>query len=42
MEISQKFTIMQTDQIAINTGFAPVGQFFDAKKWFIDAIWIAA
>lgn len=42
MEISQKFTIMQTDQIAINTGFAPVGQFFDTRKWFIDAIWIAA
>ncbi|WP_183562501.1 L-histidine N(alpha)-methyltransferase [Mucilaginibacter sp. SP1R1] len=42
MEISQKFTIMQTDQIAINTGFAPIGQFFDTKKWFIDAIWIAA
>jgi len=42
MEISQKFTIMQTDQIAINAGFVPVGQFFDTKKWFIDAIWVAA
>jgi L-histidine N-alpha-methyltransferase len=42
MEISQKFTIMQTDQIAINAGFVPVGQFFDTKKWFIDAIWMAA
>lgn len=41
MEISQKFTIMQTDQIAINTGFAPLTQFFDGKKWFVDAIWVA-
>ncbi|HEY9195827.1 MAG TPA: L-histidine N(alpha)-methyltransferase, partial [Mucilaginibacter sp.] len=42
MEISQKFTAMQTDQIAINTGFAPLTQFFDGKKWFVDAIWVAA
>ncbi|GAA3993213.1 L-histidine N(alpha)-methyltransferase [Mucilaginibacter dorajii] len=42
MEISQKFTLMQTDQIAINTGFAPLTQFFDGKKWFVDAIWVAA
>jgi dimethylhistidine N-methyltransferase len=41
MEISQKFTIMQTDQIAINTGFVPLTQFFDGKKWFVDAVWIA-
>jgi dimethylhistidine N-methyltransferase len=42
MEISQKFTIMQADQIAINTGFVPVDRFFDTKRWFIDAIWLAA
>ncbi len=42
MEISQKFTLMQTDQIAINTGFVPLTQFFDAKKWFVDAIWVAS
>jgi dimethylhistidine N-methyltransferase len=41
MEISQKFTVMQTDQMALNAGFAPVDRFFDTKKWFIDAIWIA-
>lgn len=41
MEISQKFTIMQTDQIAINTRFVPLTQFFDGKKWFVDVIWIA-
>ena len=41
MEISQKFTIMQTDQMAENTGFRPVGRFFDSKKWFVDTIWVA-
>jgi L-histidine N-alpha-methyltransferase len=41
MEISQKFTLMQTDQMAINSGFRPIGRFFDTKKWFLDAVWIA-
>jgi L-histidine N-alpha-methyltransferase len=41
MEISQKFTVLQTEQMASNAGFRPVDLFFDAKKWFVDAIWIA-
>jgi len=41
MEISQKFTVLQTEQMATNTGFRPVDLFFDSKKWFVDAIWIA-
>lgn len=41
MEISQKFTIDQTDQIAVNNGFKPVNRFFDRKKWFTDVIWVA-
>lgn len=41
MEISQKFTVEQTDQMAVNGGFKPVNRFFDDKKWFIDAIWVA-
>jgi len=41
MEISQKFTIAQTDQIANNNGFKPVTRFFDQKKWFTDVIWVA-
>ncbi|MDB4925026.1 L-histidine N(alpha)-methyltransferase [Mucilaginibacter sp.] len=41
MEISQKFTIMQTDQMAANTDFRPVDRFFDNKKWFVDVIWMA-
>ncbi|MDB5114864.1 MAG: egtD [Mucilaginibacter sp.] len=41
MEISQKFTIMQTDQMAENTGFKPIDRFFDSKKWFVDTVWMA-
>jgi len=41
MEISQKFTIQQTRDIAIGTGFIPVSNLFDKKNWFTDAIWIA-
>jgi uncharacterized SAM-dependent methyltransferase len=41
MEISQKFTVLQTNQMAKKAGFRPANQFFDSKKWFIDAIWMA-
>jgi L-histidine N-alpha-methyltransferase len=41
MEISQKFTVSQTDEIAINTGFRSTHCFFDEKEWFIDVIWVA-
>ncbi|HWZ35144.1 MAG TPA: L-histidine N(alpha)-methyltransferase, partial [Mucilaginibacter sp.] len=41
MEISQKLTVMQTDQMAANTGFKPTDRLFDSKKWFVDTIWVA-
>lgn len=41
MEISQKFTVAQSDQMAIDTGFISTGKFFDSKKWFIDSVWQA-
>jgi dimethylhistidine N-methyltransferase len=41
MEISQKYSVMQTNRLAENAGFKPMNIFFDSKKWFIDAIWIA-
>lgn len=41
MEISQKFTVLQTAQIAEKTGFKPVELIFDSKNWFLDAIWMA-
>ncbi len=39
MEISQKYTVSQTDEFAGAAGFRPVGHFYDEKKWFLDAIW---
>jgi uncharacterized SAM-dependent methyltransferase len=39
MEISQKYTIEQTDEIAVHSGFIPVGHFFDKNRWFADVIW---
>jgi L-histidine N-alpha-methyltransferase len=41
MEISQKYNVMQTNQMATSAGFKPINIFFDTKKWFIDAIWLA-
>jgi uncharacterized SAM-dependent methyltransferase len=39
MEISQKYTVEQTDELAAKTGFLPVCHFFDSKRWFLDAVW---
>jgi L-histidine Nalpha-methyltransferase len=41
MEISQKFTVEQIDQMALNASFKAVNHFFDNKKWFTDVIWVA-
>ena len=41
MEISQKFTVLQTEQMAAKSGFKPLDRFFDNKKWFLDAVWVA-
>jgi len=41
MEISQKFTVSQTDQMANKVGFKSLHGFFDSRKWFIDVIWVA-
>ena len=42
MEISQKFTLGETHQMASNAGFKPVHEFLDSKVWFVDAIWKVA
>ena len=39
MEISQKYTVEQTDEIASQSGFIPVAHFFDRNNWFTDVIW---
>ncbi|QJD95387.1 L-histidine N(alpha)-methyltransferase [Mucilaginibacter robiniae] len=39
MEISQKYAVAETDQLAIQAGFKPIQYFFDERQWFLDAIW---
>lgn len=39
MELSQKYSVQGTDDLAIRTGFRPVDKFFDSKRWFLDALW---
>jgi L-histidine N-alpha-methyltransferase len=39
MEISQKYTLAETTQMALQSGFRPVHTFLDSKKWFADILW---
>lgn len=39
MEISQKYSLSETNEIAVHSGFTPIAHFFDSKKWFADVIW---
>lgn len=39
MEISQKYTVKETEDMARLSGFKAVGHFFDQKKWFVDTVW---
>ena len=39
MELSQKYTVAETDELAESTGFAPKQYFFDSEKWFLDVVW---
>lgn len=39
MEISQKYTVGETDDMAKLSGFAPVRHFFDSKHMFLDTVW---
>jgi L-histidine Nalpha-methyltransferase len=39
MEISQKYSLQDIDQLAAKTGFKPVRRFFDKNLYFVDAIW---
>jgi L-histidine Nalpha-methyltransferase len=41
MEVSQKYTVQQTDEFATASGFKPVHHFYDGKQWFLDALWYA-
>jgi L-histidine N-alpha-methyltransferase len=39
MEISQKYSLQETEDMAANTGFKTVRHFMDHKKWFVDTVW---
>jgi L-histidine N-alpha-methyltransferase len=39
MEISQKFTLQQIDDMAVRTGFKPIARLMDSQQWFTDACW---
>lgn len=39
MEISQKYSLNDIDQLAEKTGFKPLQRFFDQHQYFVDAIW---
>ncbi|HEY1025044.1 MAG TPA: L-histidine N(alpha)-methyltransferase [Sphingobacteriaceae bacterium] len=41
VETSQKYTLEQTDQMALKAGFKPLDHFLDSRKWFSDVIWEA-
>lgn len=40
MEISQKYTRQQIDEMAMLTGFNKYKSFTDSKNWFTDTIWV--
>lgn len=40
MEISQKYTVAQTNDMAAFSGFKPVQHFYDSRNWFVDAVWV--
>jgi dimethylhistidine N-methyltransferase len=39
MEISQKYSVSQIDEIAVQCAFTPGAHFFDTKNYFVDVIW---
>lgn len=40
MEVSQKFSVEETDKLAEESGFKIVHKFFDKKRWFMDSLWV--
>lgn len=39
MEIAQKYTIEETDELAKKSGFKSLQHFIDSQKWFLDTVW---
>jgi L-histidine Nalpha-methyltransferase len=42
MEISQKYSLAETETLAMHSGFKPVANFFDTKRWFVDCLWLCS
>lgn len=42
MEISQKYSLNEIETLAMHSGFKPVANFFDEKKWFVDCLWLCS
>ena len=42
MEISQKYSLAETETLAMHSGFKPVANFFDTKSWFVDCLWLCS
>jgi L-histidine N-alpha-methyltransferase len=38
-EISQKYTVAQTNNLAEAADFTPLQYFYDSNRWFLDVIW---
>ena len=41
VEISQKYSLNEINELATKTGFFPKKNILDSKGWFTDAIWVA-
>jgi dimethylhistidine N-methyltransferase len=41
MEVSQKYTIAEIDELAQQAGFTATAHFHDSKGWFVDTLWEA-
>lgn len=39
MEVSQKYSPEDIDELAVSSGFKAVSHCYDHKKWYMDAIW---
>lgn len=39
MEISQKYSVAETEEMALKAGYLPVQHFTDQKNWFLDTVW---
>jgi dimethylhistidine N-methyltransferase len=39
MEISQKYTVEEINELGSRSGFKPAEMFYDSKRWFADVLW---